>query len=45
MVLPMVDKIVKKKMSGKILKEILENGISAWPSLEGRYLTISGVKF
>ena len=43
--LPMVDKIVLLKIPGDILLQLLENGVSKWPTLDGRFLAVSGFKF
>lgn len=41
----MEDKVVILKISGKIMKEILENGVSMWPKYDGRWVLTSGIKF
>ena len=33
------------KITGKILKELLENGVSKWPAFDGRWCCVSGLKF
>ena len=43
--LPLQDSIATVSMSGKLLLECLENGVSAYPRLEGRFLQVSGMKF
>ena len=45
LMLPMVDNLVKVAVPGKLLLEILENSVSKWPSKEGRFLQVSGLKF
>lgn len=43
--LPMIDSICIMKVRGDKLHRLLENGVSAWPHFEGRFPSISGVKF
>jgi 5'-nucleotidase len=43
--LPMIDQIVRFKLTGQHLKNILENGLSAWPRYDGRFPLVSGFKF
>jgi 5'-nucleotidase len=43
--LPYPDPILVVKISGKTFKEALENGVSFWPSYDGRWPFISGVTF
>jgi 5'-nucleotidase len=43
--LPMTDKVLKIKITGAILREVLENGVSLWPSYDGRWPITSGIKF
>ena len=43
--LPMIDKIRLLKIPGDILLQLLENGVSKWPTLDGRFLSVSGLKF
>ena len=33
------------KVTGKIMKELVENGISQWPKFDGRWACLSGLKF
>ena len=33
------------QVPGRVMKELLENGISAWPNFDGRWPIISGCKF
>ncbi|GMH75889.1 hypothetical protein TL16_g06902 [Triparma laevis f. inornata] len=44
-ILPMVDELCVLEMSGDQLIEALENGVSQYPRLEGRFPQISGVSF
>ncbi|KAL7677863.1 hypothetical protein ACOME3_004096 [Neoechinorhynchus agilis] len=44
-ILPSPDQMVVVKCPGTKLKEALENSVSKWPSLEGRFLQVAGVKF
>jgi len=44
-VLPMLDSLVVLKVSGSQLIEALENGVSQYPKLEGRFPQISGLRF
>jgi 5'-nucleotidase len=39
------DMLVIAKITGKTLKEALENGVSKYPQYEGRFPCISGLKF
>ena len=41
----MPDKVIVVKMLGSTFKDALENGVSAWPKLDGRFPCISGLKF
>lgn len=36
--------IVKLKMSGTIILSALQNSVSKWPELEGRFLQVSGIR-
>lgn len=42
---PMSDALVTVQVSGKQLIEALENGVSQYPNLEGRFPQVSGMKF
>lgn len=42
---PMEDKLVKLNISGKLLLDVLENGVSLYPKYDGRFPAISGFKF
>jgi len=44
-ILPMPDKCVKLEISGETLVKALENGVSRYPSLEGRFPCVSGMSF
>ena len=44
-VLPNEDKIVKLSLSGRLFKQVLENGVSLYPKYDGRWPVISGVQF
>ncbi|GMH72035.1 hypothetical protein TrST_g2555 [Triparma strigata] len=44
-ILPMVDELCVLEMNGDQLIEALENGVSQYPRLEGRFPQISGVSF
>ena len=44
-VLQIDDKIVKVSISGKVFKDVMEQGISEWPKFHGRWPVISGFKF
>jgi len=41
----MEDKIFRVKITGKILKLALENGVSMWPKYDGRFPLTSGIFF
>ena len=43
--LPISDKVIVVKVLGSVFKAALENGVSAWPKFDGRFPSISGVKF
>uniref|UniRef100_A0A061QQ45 5'-nucleotidase n=1 Tax=Tetraselmis sp. GSL018 TaxID=582737 RepID=A0A061QQ45_9CHLO len=44
-ILPMLDETVVLEASGSVIMQALENGVSKWPALEGRFLQVSGVRF
>ncbi|XP_078337101.1 mannosylglucosyl-3-phosphoglycerate phosphatase-like [Crassostrea virginica] len=44
-VLPLVDELVVIEVTGQQLLEALENGVSAYPKLEGRFPQIAGMEF
>jgi len=41
----MIDPIVVMKVSGENLYKLLENGVSAYPKLDGKFPIVSGIKF
>eukprot|EP00922_Rhytidocystis_sp_ex-Travisia-forbesii_P042846 GHVS01064060.1.p1 GENE.GHVS01064060.1~~GHVS01064060.1.p1 ORF type:complete len:647 (-),score=87.60 GHVS01064060.1:1782-3722(-) len=43
--LPMLDPLVVVELTGSQLLRVLENGVSMYPRLEGRFLQVSGVSF
>jgi 5'-nucleotidase len=43
--LPMLDPMVVLELCPTQLLEVLENGVSQWPALEGRFPCVSGVSF
>ena len=43
--LPVPDKVVVIKITGKTFKEALENGVSEYPTFDGRWPCVSGVTF
>lgn len=44
-ILPMVDPLIVLKIKGSDIIEALENSVSKYPSLEGRFAQVSGIKF
>lgn len=44
-ILPMPDPVVKLKMKGSLIKEVLENAVGAWPKMDGRWPLTSGLNF
>lgn len=44
-IVPMQDPLIVLEVTGKILHEALENGVSAYPRLEGRFPQVAGVTF
>jgi 5'-nucleotidase len=42
--LPMQDSVVTVRMSGALLLRVLENSVSQYPKLEGRFAQVSGVR-
>ncbi|WIA18701.1 hypothetical protein OEZ85_003402 [Tetradesmus obliquus] len=44
-ILPMIDDTVVLQASGQQLLEALENGVSCYPKLEGRFPQVSGIRF
>ena len=45
MILPMMDPLVLLDVTGDQLCQALENGVSQWPKLEGRFPQVSGISF
>ena len=43
--MPMVDKVVQLKVPGQILMKALENSVSQFPKLDGRFMGVSGLNF
>ena len=41
----MIDKIVLLRVSGTVLLSLLENSVSQWPALDGRFACVSGLKY
>lgn len=44
-IMPMIDPMIVLSASGKQIWQALENGVSQWPKLEGRFPQVSGVRF
>ncbi|KAL5021091.1 hypothetical protein ScPMuIL_000246 [Solemya velum] len=44
-ILPLVDELVVIKVSGKQLLDALENGVSKYPALEGRFPQVAGMSY
>lgn len=44
-IIPMQDPLIVIEVTGKTLYEALENGVSAFPKLEGRFPQVAGVTF
>ncbi|XP_022779638.1 5'-nucleotidase-like isoform X2 [Stylophora pistillata] len=44
-ILPMPDVLVVLELTGDQILEALENGVSQWPKLEGRFPQVAGMKF
>lgn len=44
-ILPMVDPLWKLEVTGEQILEALENGVSQYPKLEGRFPQVSGIRF
>jgi len=43
--LPFLDELCVVALSGTALRKVLENGVSQWPKLEGRFPQVSGLRF
>ena len=39
------DKIVLLRVPGDVILKAMENSVSEWPSLDGRFGVFSGIKF
>jgi 5'-nucleotidase len=44
-ILPFPDPVIMLRVSGRILHEVLENGVSQYPKLEGRFPQVGGIQF
>jgi 2',3'-cyclic-nucleotide 2'-phosphodiesterase (5'-nucleotidase family) len=44
-ILPMADTLVVLGIRGDQVIEVLENGVSQWPKMEGRFPQVSGIRF
>jgi len=44
-ILPMMDDLVLIDVDGEQIHQALENGVSQWPKLEGRFPQVSGITF
>ncbi|GIX89859.1 hypothetical protein CDAR_9371 [Caerostris darwini] len=44
-ILPMMDSLLVISISGELLYKALENGVSQYPKLEGRFPQVSGISF
>lgn len=44
-ILPMQDPLVVIEVSGQMILDALENAVSAYPKLEGRFVQVSGLSF
>jgi 5'-nucleotidase len=44
-IFPFEDTIMKISMTGNTIIEALENGVGEWPSFEGRFPIVSGIRF
>ena len=44
-IFPFLDFVVMLEMTGEVLIEALENGVSKYPSYEGRFPCVSQIKF
>jgi 5'-nucleotidase len=44
-ILPMMDDLILLDVSGDMIHKALENGVSMWPKLEGRFPQVSGITF
>lgn len=44
-IIPMQDPLIVVEVTGRILYQSLENGVSSYPKLEGRFPQVSGISF
>jgi len=44
-IFPFEDSMVVVKVTGQMLWDVVENGVSAYPKLEGRFPQVSGMRF
>jgi 5'-nucleotidase len=44
-ILPFPDPVLMLRVSGRVLHEVLENGVSQYPKLEGRFPQVGGIQF
>ena len=44
-ILPMLDRVVRMKVPGRILRQALENAVSKYPTTAGRFVQVSGLNF
>lgn len=44
-IIPMQDPLIVIEVTGKVLYEALENGVSSYPKLEGRFPQVAGISF
>ena len=45
LIFPMIDPIVIMKVRGDKMHKLLENGVSSYPKLDGKFPIVSGIKF
>ena len=43
--LPMADKVVRVRVPGDVVLKLLENSVSQWPALDGRFAALSGLHY
>lgn len=44
-IMPIMDPMIVLSASGEVIWKALENGVSQWPKLEGRFPQVSGIRF
>ena len=44
-ILPYPDAVLVLRVNGRVLHEVLENGVSQYPKLEGRFPQVGGIRF